>query len=123
MPTKMEIEILKVSWREGELSAREIHDLLKDKLGWSASTNRTILDRMVEKGLLKTRSVHRLKIYAASAPKTSFLATMINDYLGRVLEIDGPIPVSSFTGSKILTEDELTELEAHFLEQSQKAEE
>ncbi|MEO0982045.1 MAG: BlaI/MecI/CopY family transcriptional regulator [Pseudomonadota bacterium] len=120
-PSKQELEILKLCWREGELSAREAHDALGERLGWTLSTTRTTLDRMEAKGLLKTRSVHRLKVYDAGVEKTSTLAAMVGGFVRRVLEIDGPVPVASFAESKILDPDELAELEA-FLEQTDKGE-
>ena len=40
------------------------------------------------------------------------IAAMTRDFAARVLEINGALPVTAFTDSKLLSEDELNELQA-----------
>jgi BlaI family transcriptional regulator, penicillinase repressor len=96
-PSDLELEVLKAFWRGGAMSAREAQGLIEPELGWSASTTRTVLERMVAKGLLVRRSVHGLAVYEA--------------HKRGLLEIDGRLPASAFSGSQILSETEIQELE------------
>lgn len=111
LPTKPELEILKLLWRRKNLSAREIADEVSSSLDWSYSTLRTVLERMVEKGLLKRRDGDGAHQYVAAVGKVALLSRMIQDFSGRVLELDSAPPAVTFANSKLLTEKEIGELE------------
>lgn len=109
-PSDLELEVLKAFWRGGAMSAREAQGLIEPELGWSASTTRTVLERMVAKGLLIRRSVHGLAVYEARTGKVDVIGGVLNRLRG-LLEIDGRLPASAFAGSQILSETEIAELE------------
>lgn len=110
-PSDLELEVLKAFWRGGAMSAREAQTVIEPELGWSASTTRTVLERMVAKGLLARRSVHGLAVYEARTGKVDVIGGVLNRLRG-LLEIDGRLPASAFAGSQILSEAEIEELEA-----------
>jgi BlaI family penicillinase repressor len=110
-PSDLELEVLKAFWRGGAMSAREAQVLIEPELGWSASTTRTVLERMVAKGLLVRRSVHGLAVYEAQKGKVHVIGGVLNRLRG-LLEIDGRLPASAFAGSQILSDAEIEELEA-----------
>ncbi|MCK7592092.1 BlaI/MecI/CopY family transcriptional regulator [Pseudomarimonas salicorniae] len=111
-PSNAELELLKCLWREGTLSARELHDLAEPALGWSYSSTRKTLERMRDKGLVSERPRHGLNLYRAAVSKLATLAALSEDFARRVLELDGPLPVQAFAESRLLSEDEMGELEA-----------
>ena len=110
-PSDSELEILKLFWRGGPMSAREAQVLVEPELGWAVSTTRTVLDRMAAKGLLKLKSVHGMKVYAPAQPKVEVIGGLLKKLVRGVLEVDGALPAAAFTGSQILSADEITELE------------
>ncbi|WP_136658117.1 BlaI/MecI/CopY family transcriptional regulator [Nitratireductor sp. XY-223] len=110
-PSPSELPLLKALWSNRSLSARELHELVRDELGWSLSSTRKTLDRMIEKGLVKVTDQHGVRVYSAGVDKISTLAALTSQFVRSVLEIEGPMPASSFTGSRILSESELEELE------------
>jgi predicted transcriptional regulator len=110
-PTKPELAVLKLLWRKKSLSAREIADAVAPEFQWTYSTMRTVIERMVEKGLLKKRNVEGINVYAAAIGKVALLSRMILDFSDRVLELDAAPSAVMFADSKLLTEDELEELE------------
>jgi BlaI family penicillinase repressor len=77
-PSDLELEVLKAFWRGGAMSAREVQVLIEPELGWSASTTRTVLERMVAKGLLVRRSVHGLAVYEAHKAKVDVIGGVLN---------------------------------------------
>jgi BlaI family transcriptional regulator, penicillinase repressor len=105
-----ELDVMKVLWESGELSAREIHERVRERLDWAPSTTRTVLDRMVKKGLLEKRDSHGLNLYAARVSKAGGLARLVKDFAARVLELDHAAIVPLFARSKVLTREELEEL-------------
>lgn len=112
-PSASEIVILKHLWQSGSQSQREIHLAVSPKLGWSRSSTRKTIERMVDKGSLTLSELHGLNIYTAKAKKIPTLATLIRSFAADVLSLDGPLPVSTLVQSQILNTEELAELEAY----------
>lgn len=110
-PSDTELEILKRFWRAGPMSARELHDLTAPDLGWAPSTTRTVLERMRAKALLKRASVHGVAVYAPTHGKVEVLGPLLRRLVRGVLEVDGAMPASAFSGSQLLTEQDLADLE------------
>jgi predicted transcriptional regulator len=111
-PTKPELAILKLLWRRKALSAREITDEAAAELNWTYSTMRTVIERMCEKGLLKKKSADGVNVYFAAIGKVALLSRMIRDFSDRVLELDAAPSAVMFSDSKLLTKEEIDELEA-----------
>ena len=119
-PTKPELAILKLLWRAKELNAREIHDSIAEEFGWSYSTVRTVLERMFEKGLIAKYPVDGVNIYEAEVTKVAIIGRMIADFSKRVMELDTAPAAAFFSDSKLLSEEELTELEAMLRNEEEK---
>ncbi|MGY1531073.1 BlaI/MecI/CopY family transcriptional regulator [Luteimonas sp. A649] len=111
-PSNTELELLKCLWRNEACSARELHNHVSPVLGWSYSSTRKTLERMVEKGLVEELDSHGLNVYRAAIGKVSTLAALSRDFARRVLEIEGPLPAQAFADSRLLSEAEIDELEA-----------
>ena len=109
-PSDAELALLKLFWRHGRMSAREAQEHAGPELGWAVSTTRTTLERMRAKGLLERRPVHGMAVYEPAQPKVSVIGGVIRR-LRRVLDIKGDLPASAFSGSELLTAEELGELE------------
>ena len=110
-PTRPELAVLKLLWKGKALTAREITDIVAPSFDWSYSTMRTVLERMCEKGLLKKRQANGVNTYAPGVGKIALLSNMIQDFTDRVLELDAAPSAVMFANSKLLTEDEVAELE------------
>jgi predicted transcriptional regulator len=111
VPSISELSLLKALWRQQPLSAREIHDAVVDEMGWSFSSTRKTLERMLEKGMVSQQVRHGVQVYEAVAEKVDTLAAFAHDFGRRIMEIDTPLPVTMFTGSKLVDETELAQLE------------
>ncbi len=59
-----EWDILRVLWRRGEATARDVTDELAESRGWAMSTVRTMLERMRDKELVHGRRVGKTWVYA-----------------------------------------------------------
>jgi predicted transcriptional regulator len=111
IPSITELTVLKALWRQQPLSAREIHQQVEGELGWSYSSTRKTLERMLDKGSVRQSSVHGVQVYEAALEKVGTLAAFAHDFGKRVMEIDSPLPVNMFTGSKLVDDAELAQLE------------
>lgn len=111
-PSNAELELLKCLWRLDACSARELHNGVATALDWSYSSTRKTLERMVDKGLVEETSAHGLHVYRAKVGKVATLAALSADFARRVLELDGALPVQAFADSRLLSEQEVQQLEA-----------
>lgn len=111
IPTTSELSLLKALWRQQPMSAREIHEQIVDEMGWSYSSTRKTLERMLEKGMISQEIRHGMQVYQAALEKVDTLAAFARDFGKRVMEIDTPLPVTMFTGSKLVDDAELAQLE------------
>lgn len=111
IPSATELSLLKVLWKEQPLSAREIHDRAASELDWSYSSTRKTLERMLEKGFVRQHTAHGVLVYEAVVEKVATLAAFARDFGKRVMEMDGPLPATMFTGSKLVNDDELQRLD------------
>jgi predicted transcriptional regulator len=106
-----ELSLLKSLWKEQPLSAREIHERVAPELGWSFSSTRKTLERMLEKAMVSQHTLHGVLVYEAQLEKVGTLAAFAHDFGRRVMEMDGPLPANMFTGSKLIDQRELEQLE------------
>lgn len=111
-PSDSELCLLRALWRDGKLSAREIHDSTSQETNWSYSSTRKTLDRMLEKGLIDVEVLHGIKVFQAREKKLNTIAGLIRDFSRNILDTDTPLPAAAFVGSKLISEDEIAELDA-----------
>ena len=57
--------ILKVVWERQPLTAPDVREALLRSRGWAYSTVRTMMDRLVKKGVLQAEKVRNLTLYRA----------------------------------------------------------
>jgi BlaI family transcriptional regulator, penicillinase repressor len=110
--SSVEFEIVKLLWKLGQLSGREIHEEIVKKSGWNYSTTRTVIDRMAKKGYLSKENFHGLNVYNAKISKVKTLAQQISQFAERILDADPLALLPLFAKSEILTPDELSKLKA-----------
>ena len=109
--SKAEYDILRIIWKNGKQSVREVHDQLQPTSGWAYTTTKTMMDRMVSKELLKRESFHGVYLYQPMITRPAGLVRMVEFFSDRVLEMDASAVVSLFKKSEAITPDEIDELE------------
>ena len=109
--SKAEYDILRILWKEGRLTVREVHDQVYDIHKWAYTTTKTMMDRMIKKGLLEREKYHGIFLYRPLISRPAGLARMVRFFADRVLETDIGSVVSIFAKSNTLSAEEIEELE------------
>jgi BlaI family transcriptional regulator, penicillinase repressor len=110
--TAGEWAIIQAVWDNEPCAAPTVQEELENKTGWSYSTVKTMMDRMVDKRLLQTQRIRNLILYTSSitrkeAQKGEIMRAVKRAFGGALT------PMMQFLlESKNLTEDELNQLEA-----------
>lgn len=61
--TEGEWSILEVLWERQPCTAPDVQERLEEQTGWAYSTVKTMMDRMVAKGLLETERIRKMILY------------------------------------------------------------
>ena len=109
--TQAEFNILRIIWKNGKLSVREVHDQITATHDWVYSTTKTMMDRMTRKQLLEREKFHGVFLYRALITRPKGFARFIRFFADRVLELDCGEVVALFSRSKALDPEEVKELE------------
>lgn len=80
-------------------------------MGWSFSSTRKTVERMMEKQMVAQHVRHGVQVYDALLDKVETLAAYARDFGTRIMELDTPLPVNMFAGSKLVDASELAQLE------------
>jgi predicted transcriptional regulator len=118
--SKAEYDILRVLWEKGRQTVREAHDQLQSTYGWAYTTTKTMMDRMVSKGLLERETFHGIYLYKPLITRPVGLTRLVQFFAERVLEVDASSVVAMFVQSKAITPEEIQELEHLLNEEKEK---
>ena len=110
-PTPGELEILKIIWDRGPSNGREVMDLLNQDGKDRAYTSVTsLMNVMVDKGLLRRNPQGRAFIYEAILPRQKTLSGIVSDLVGRAFEGSASALVAHLLDDTRLTPEELAEI-------------
>ena len=48
-----ELKVMNVLWREGNVTAKYVSEVLKDEFGWNMNTTYTLIKRCIKKGVIE----------------------------------------------------------------------
>ena len=85
-PTPAELEILRVLWKRGPSTVREVQTELSLSRPTGYTTALKFLQIMTEKGLVRRDESQRTHIYRASLPKEETQRHLVSDLLERAFE-------------------------------------
>lgn len=110
--TPAEWTIIKAVWRKEPCTAPDIQQALQKETAWTYSTVRTLMDRMVVKGLLAAQKERHLTLYRsavtkAQAQRSELLYALKNAFNGALTPM-----VQCLLETSELSAEELAELEA-----------
>jgi BlaI family penicillinase repressor len=110
--TGSEWPVMKVVWETEPCTAPAVREQLHKSTGWTYSTVRTLMDRMVAKGILKARKEGKATVYHSAltrrqAQRSELLYALKHAFNGALAPM-----VQCLLESEDLDETELAEIEA-----------
>src|SRR5262245_22462396 len=82
-PTPAELEILRILWKRGASTVREVQEALEEERPTGYTTVLKLLQIMTEKGLVERDETARAHVYAAKAPEQQTQQQLVRDLLER----------------------------------------
>ncbi len=110
--TGAEWAIIQAVWENEPCAAPAVQELLENRKDWTYSTVKTLMDRMVTKGLLKTKRIRNLILYRSAITKLQAQKSEVMRTVKRAF--DGALtPMMQFLlDNNALSQKQLNELEA-----------
>lgn len=109
-PTDAELGILRVLWRRGASTVRQVHEDLERRNPTGYTTVLKLLQIMTEKGLVERDESQRAHVYVARLPEEQTLGQLVGDLLDRAFEGSSSRLVMRALESRPATRAELAEI-------------
>ena len=101
---------MEVLWREGDVPARHIAEVVGAQTGWNVNTTYTMLKRMIAKGAIERRDPRFL--CHALVTREQAQAAEADDLIDRLFDGSADKLFASLLGRKRLTPEQLKRLRA-----------
>ena len=103
-----ELEVMEVLWKEGDMTAKQIAEILKEKIGWNVNTSYTVIKKCVTKGAVE-RSEPNFMCHALIA-KEQVQEQEINALIDRVFDGSANKLFAALLGRKKISKEQIGKL-------------
>ncbi len=103
-----ELKVMEVLWKEGDMPARKIAEVLTEKLGWNVNTTYTLIKRCIKKGAIE-RSEPNFMCHAL-IPKEEVQEAETNELINKIYDGSVDKLFSALLGRKKLSAEEINKL-------------
>jgi BlaI family penicillinase repressor len=107
-----EWDLLEALWTSERATAREVTEALAAKRGWAVSTVKTLLDRMVEKGLVHARQVGNVWEYTPAVRRVDARRSAWGEFVVKAFGGSAAPALHFLARDAKLSKKELAELRA-----------
>ena len=109
-----ELEVMRVLWRAGDaLSVTEIREALQRAKGWEATTVKTLVSRLVSKGVLRQEK-RNVFYYSPLLSEEEYNAWATHDLISRIYHGSARDLVAALVHSEGLSQEDLRDLRDMF---------
>ena len=108
--TDAEWEVMNVLWEQSPRTAGDVVDTLSARMKWHATTVKTLLSRLVKKGVLKYRTEGNRYLYYPVIPRQRYVREESASFIDRVFGGETTPMLMHFVKSSNLSKEEIDEL-------------
>ena len=108
--TELQLDILRVLWKQGEATTQDVHDALASTRGLAPTTVSTLLSRLEKKGVLAYRRQGRQHVYRALVDEVEVRRSKVRGLTETLFGGDPAALVSHLVRSDDLDEAELARI-------------
>jgi BlaI family transcriptional regulator, penicillinase repressor len=109
-PTDTELQVLRVLWRRGPSTVREVHDALYEGTSVGYTTALKLLQNLHAKGLVRRDESRRQHIYEAVAPESETMSGVVKALIDRAFDGRAAALALRALGAGRASREELTAL-------------
>ncbi|QUH25209.1 BlaI/MecI/CopY family transcriptional regulator [Serpentinicella alkaliphila] len=109
--TDAEWEVMKLIWNNNPSTSEQIISALSPKMGWSAQTIKTLINRLLKKGIIDFEKEGRIYKYYPLVPREDYIKTENRSFLEKVYDGALSMLVSNFLEEESLSENEIEKIQ------------
>ena len=110
-PTEAELGILRVLWKKGPATVRQVNDVLSESRDTGYTTTLKLMQIMAEKGLVTRDEKDRTHVYAARWSQGQTQHQLVNDLVDRAFGGSAAALVLQALSANSASPEELSEIE------------
>ena len=103
-----ELKVMDILWKEGDVPARHVADILTKALGWNKNTTYTLIKRCIKKGAIE-RSEPNFMCHAL-IPKEEVQEAETNELINKIYDGSADKLFAALLGRKKLSAEEIKKL-------------
>ncbi len=107
---KSELEIVRIVWKLGSATVREVLEQLPQNRNLDFKTVQTYLRRLESKGYLKTKKEGRSKVYLAKVRADRVVREVVDDFMERLFDGEAIPLLQHLINDRGLSDDEIRKL-------------
>ena len=109
-PTELELHILKIVWRDGPATVRQVREALAESRSLAHTSVLTIMNIMVDKSYLRRTMKDGRYVYRARISERATMGKMVRDLVDRVFDGSAVAVVLQLLETSDIDPEELKEL-------------
>ena len=109
-PTELELEILKILWRDGQATVRQVRKKLIDFRKLAYTSVMTMMTIMTEKGYLKRAKEGNYYVYKPQVSEQETTQGILSDIVERLFDGSAAAAMVNLLETKDIDEDEMKQL-------------
>lgn len=106
-----EWEVMRVVWTTHPITSKEIGTILEEKMQWKLATTKTLIGRLVKKGMLKTEARGRQFDYYPAVSEESSVKEAADSLLNQVCTKKVGATIKMMMEDSVLSQEDLSALE------------
>lgn len=103
-----ELKIMDILWKEGDMTAKHISDILKAEIGWNMNTTYTVIKKCIAQGAVQRREPNFL--CHALIPKEAVQEAETDELIGKLFDGSADKLFASLLGRKKLSAEQIAKL-------------
>lgn len=103
-----ELKVMAVLWKNGDSTAKQISDILKEQIGWNINTTYTVIKKCIGKGAVERREPNFL--CHALISREDVQAAKTDELIDRIYDGSADMLFASLLSRKTLSSEQLERL-------------
>ena len=103
-----ELKVMSVLWKEGDMTAKQISDILKAEIGWNMNTTYTVIKKCIAKGAIQRGEPNFL--CHALIPKEAAQEAETDELIGKLYDGSVDKLFAALLGRKKLSAEQIAAL-------------
>ena len=108
--TTAEWRIMRVIWTLGSATSRELTEILGESMDWKSATVKTLLRRLLDKGIIKADKQGNKFIYSATMDESDTIEITTKQFFDQVCARKVGLAISYLIDESELTEEDIEKI-------------